>query len=370
MRDVRRAAAMVEVDFGAGVRRLAAGRSVLDLTVAGGLVPAEDPVDLAELDKLPHCLTVEWSGPDRGIVDAVRDRPGIRFLHWSDAAGDLDLRGTHLGTVRLDGAALRSVRLPRSIETVLLRKPPAGLQVEAPDGGRSVDLGLFQYGPYVVIPAGLRRAPRVWLWVGGTVSATVLTALSDLEQLTLTFDAPPGTITDLDLLRQHRGLHTLQLDDAYGLDPDALPELPGLRRLVLNGTRRTTATALRRGFRGGPVELSVNGAKSEEWLASHIDNPFRDWVEESKPFGEAACKAYTRARQAIEAIKPEAPDRLTVGERALRDLVADLNTIDSEYGLIDTIYREQAWDAFQDLAGRLRLPEARASEWFDDLRRF
>ncbi|GGM82539.1 hypothetical protein GCM10007977_100030 [Dactylosporangium sucinum] len=63
-------------------------------------------------------------------------------------------------------------------------------------------------------------------------------------------------------------------------------------------------------------------------------------------------------------------DWITVGERALRDLVADLNTIDSEYGLIDTIYREQAWDAFQDLAGRLHIPEARASEWFDEDRRF
>jgi hypothetical protein len=310
---------------------------------------------------------VEWSGPDRGIVDAVGTRLGIRFLYWSDAVGDLDLRGTHLGTVRLEGARLRSVRLPRLIETVLLRKPPANLQVEAPDEGRRVDLRLFQYGPDVVIPAGLRRAPKVWLWVGGAFSAAVLAALSDLEQLTLTFDAPPGNITDLSQLQQHHRMHTLQLDDAYGLDPDALPELPQLRHLVLNGTRRITATTLRRRFQRGTVELSVNGAKSEAWLAVHMNNPFRDWVEESKAFGQAACKAYTRAWRAIEAIEPEAPDHLTVGERALRDLVADLNTIDSEYGLIDTIYREQAWDAFQDLAGRLHIPEARASEWFDEV---
>jgi hypothetical protein len=104
---------------------------------------------MSDLDKLPHCLTVQWSGPDRGIVDAVGNRPGIRFLYWSNAVGDLDLRGTQLGTVRLDGAQLRSVRLPQTIESVLLRKPPAHLQVEAPGEGSTVDRRLFQYGPDV-----------------------------------------------------------------------------------------------------------------------------------------------------------------------------------------------------------------------------
>ncbi|MEO3745243.1 hypothetical protein [Plantactinospora sp. B5E13] len=343
---------------------------MLDLTPAGGLVPTDGPVDWTQLDKLPYCRTVEWSGPDRGIVEAVGAHPGIRFLYWSEAAGDLDLRATRLGTVRLEGAALGSVRLPSSIDTVLLRRPPANLRVEAPDDGARLELRLFQYGPDVVIPSGLHRTPKVWLWVGGAVSAGVLTPLSGLAQLTLTFDAGPGAITDLSDLRQHHGLHTLQLDDAYGLEPDVLPDLPQLRQLVLNGTRRSTATALRRRYRPGPVELSVNGAKSEAWLAAYLDNPFRDWVEDSRAFGEAACKAYLRAWRAVEAIDPEAPDAPAAGERALRTLVADLNTIDARYGLIDTLYRDQVGDVFLALAERLRIPEALANRWFDNDRRF
>jgi len=359
----------VEVDFGAGPRWLSPATRVLDLTPAGGLVPSEGPVDWSQLAQLPNCLTVQCSGPDRGIVDAVGARLGIRFLYWSDAAGDLDLRRTHLGTVRLDGAQLGSVRLPRMIETVLVIRPPAGLRIEAPGEGRHVDLRLFQYGPDVVIPTGLRRTRAVWLWVGGTVSATVLTPLLDLEQLRLTFDAAPGTLTDLPDLRRHARLHTLELDDAYGLDPDALPDLPQLRRLELAGARRTTATTLRRRFKHDPVDVSVSGAKSEAWLVANMDNPFRDWVEDSKPFAQAACKAYTRAWQAIGAIEPGAPDHLAAAERALRGLVSDLNTIDSKYHLIDTDNRERAWDAFQDLAARLQIPAARVSAWFDDGRR-
>jgi len=139
---------------------------------------------------------------------------------------------------------------------------------------------------------------------------------------------------------------------------------------VLDGTRRTIAAILGRRFRDGLVELSVHGVKTQAWLAAHMDNPFRDWVAESKAFGQAACKAYTRAWRAIVAIQPQAPDRITAGERALRDLVADLNTINHEHGLIDTHYRDQAWDAFHGLAARLDIPEARIHELFDEDRHF
>ncbi len=361
----------VEVDFGAGPRRLAGSTRVLDLRPGSdGLVSAEGPVDWSQLDALPQCLTVEWSGPERGIIAAVAARRGIRFLYWYDAIGDIDLRSTSLGTVRFEGAGLRSVRLPDSIETLLLRRPPAALQVDAPDMGHRLDLRLFQYGPDVVIPDGVLRTPKVWLWVGGEVSAAVLAGLTDLEDLTLTFGDPPGVLADLPELGRHRQLQKLRLDDAYGLDPERLPGLPSLRHLFLNGTRRTIAAALKARFTGSTVMVSVKGAKSQAWLAAHMDNPFRDWVEDSKAFGQAACSAYTRARRAIEAIAPEAPDRLDAAERALRGLVADLSSINDEHGLIDTIHREHAWVVFRRLAKRLQVPEPEADRWFDDGRRF
>jgi hypothetical protein len=42
----------------------------------------------------------------------------------------------------------------------------------------------------------------------------------------------------------------------------------------------------------------------------HMGNPFRDWVDDSKAFGQAACAAYTRAWQAVEAIESGEPDAL------------------------------------------------------------
>ncbi|WP_345071969.1 hypothetical protein [Phytohabitans flavus] len=360
----------VEVDFGAGPRLLEESTSVLSLKPADGLVPAQGAVDWSPLEALPDCLTVEWSGPERGIVDAVAAHPGIRFLYWDDAAGDIDLGSTRLSEVRLEGAGLRSLRLPDQIETLLLRRPPATLNVHAPNGGHRLDLRLFPYGPDVVIPDGLRRASKLWLWVGGEVSMTVLAAMTDLEDLTITFDGAPGALTDLRELDRHSRLHSLRLDDAFGLDPASLPELRSLRHLELNGTRRTTAAAVKGRFKGSAVTVSVSGAKSQAWLAAHMDNPFRDWVEDSEAYGRAACAAYTRAMSAVNAIPSAAPDRLEAVERTLRGLVTDLNTVHDEHGPIETDDREHAWYVFEELANRLQVPAPEASRWFDEARRF
>jgi hypothetical protein len=109
-------------------------------------------------------------------------------------------------------------------------------------------------------------------------------------------------------------------------------------------------------FSGSAVTVAVSGAKSESRLAAQMDNPFRDWVDDSEALGQAACDAYARASRAVGAVALEAPDRLDAVERALRAFVADLNAINGESGLIDTNYRAQAWDVFSDLAALLHIP--------------
>ncbi|MEV0721056.1 hypothetical protein [Asanoa sp. NPDC050611] len=112
---------------------------------------------------------------------------------------------------------------------------------------------------------------------------------------------------------------------------------------------------------GTQVAVSVSGAKSESWLDANIDNPFMDWVEDSKPFGAAACKAYAKAVKALDAA--DSPERT---EAALRGFVADLNAVQKKYGLIDTMNREHAAEVFTDLAARAGVPEDSAEAWFED----
>ncbi|MEV6964403.1 hypothetical protein AB0M47_04740 [Hamadaea sp. NPDC051192] len=384
VRDVGAGNSVVEVDFGAGMTALGKGTRVLDLRPRKrGIVPADGPVRWEALDALPQLLTVEWAGPDRGIVEAVAARPNIKFLYWFDAEGDIDLSSTRVGTVRLDGLNMRSIRLPRSIESLSLGRAPAHfdvqpprptvsrtLRVDAPDGGHRLDLRMFHYDADVVIPEGVRRASSLWLWLSGQVSASVLLGLCDMETLRLSFDRPPGAITDLAGLRTLTALCRLQLDEAYGLTVEELPDLPALRALELNGTRRVTAHAVKARYRGSAVSVNVSGAKTDQWLSLHMDNPFRDWVHDSKAFGRAACAAYDRARRSADAIGADDPQRLALAEEVLRGLVADLNAIENKYHLIDTHNRETAGDAFHDLAHRLGVASVDAHRWFDGGRNF
>jgi hypothetical protein len=371
---------LIEVDFGGGIRALHPGTRVLDLRPdTRGIVPVDGPVRWEALDELPHLLTVEWAGPARGIVEAVGARAGIEFLYWSDARGDVDLSATRLVSVRLDGPELRSVRLPASVRQLSLGRVPAAfgadprtatigaaLQVEAPNEGHQLDLRLFGYGADVVIPEGVRRASTLWLWVGGEVSAAVLCGLTDLEKLHITFDRAPGKVDHLSELGRHVNLRSLEFGDAYGLSVADLPDLPALGSLELHGTRRATAAAAKARYGGGRVKLCVSGAKTDKWLAVHMDNPFRDWVHDSKRFGRDACAAYNRAQQAADAIGTAGPDTIAAAEGVLRGLVAALNAIDDKYGMIDTLRREQAWDGYCHLVKQLEVPMELADQWFDD----
>jgi hypothetical protein len=161
-------------------------------------------------------------------------------------------------------------------------------------------------------------------------------------------------------------LTVLMLTEAYGLDADTLPDLPALRHLDLYGLRRSVAKPLRARYRD--IRLVLHGAKSDTWLAANLDNPFRDWVDDDERGGRAACKAYADAVKAIDKLAP--PRGEDSVQPILRTLVDQLNKVEEQYGIIDTLRREEAGDAFINLATRAGVPSEVADAWFDDWRDF
>lgn len=249
VRDLRRAHvdAVVEVDFGAGPHRLTPWTTALDLRP---LVPAAGPIDWTALDRLPNLSNVSWSGADRGLAEAIARHPQIQYLDWFDAEGDLDLRQTALIRLWINCARLSGVRLPSTLLILLLQSPREDLGVEAPEDPRRMALQMSFGDADVVVPAGLRRAPAVRLNLAGELSAKALEPFTELRDLTLDFEAPPGRLTDLPLLGQHPELYRLCLINAYELDPDALPEPAGLRTLELIGTHARIGDRLQQRFDG------------------------------------------------------------------------------------------------------------------------
>ncbi|GIF62891.1 hypothetical protein Ais01nite_09260 [Asanoa ishikariensis] len=361
----------MEVDFGAGPATVPVWTQQVDLSGGKGAipVPADGPVDWSALDKFPSAMSISWSGPDRGMLAALVAR-GMPALRWSDLPADVDLSATGLVNLGLHGTDLRRLRLPAGVESLSMDDPHPTLRVESPDDGRGTEVLLRFSEQPPAVPAGLRNARKVWVKVGGEFSARLLSSLAAAESLDVEFLDPPGRLTDTEALRVHHGLTTLTIDNAYDWDPSSLPDLPALRELELNGTLKATAKTLKARFKGTGVTVSVSGAKSDSWVSAHIDNPFLDWVEDSKAFGTAACKAYVKASTAVDGLPADAPDRLERAEAVLRAFVADLNAVEKKYGLIDTLNREHAGDVFDDLAKRAGVPDDTARRWFDENRHF
>ncbi|MFI7219964.1 hypothetical protein [Micromonospora maritima] len=362
----------VDVDFGAGTATLgAATPRLLDLSGAGSMrVPGSGPVRWSALDQLPRCTALAWAGPERGLAGALADRPIVSSLTWRDAPPVVDLTDTGLQHLSLSGADVREMRLPRSLHGLELAAVDPGLAVYAADGGRWLHLILSGADAETTVPAGLHGVREIALDGGGTMSVTALRELKRLESLRIHWRQPPGQLIDAAALGSLTSLAVIELVDGYGLDADTLPELTSLTQLSISGLRRSIVPALKTRYRGTGVRLVIEGAKRDTWLAANLNNPFRDWIDDDARGGAAACKAYASAVRTLDKLLRNRDRQADEAESALRTLLEALNTIDQKYEIIDTLRREEAFDAFVELATRAQVPAHLADQWFDEWRDF
>lgn len=372
VKDAYRAAAThgdVRVDFGAGPVTIGSVVTRLDFTAAT-LVPASGSVLWSALDRLPGCSSLIWSGPDRGLAAALAAHPIISSLIWQDAPPVVDLTDSSLLDLTIEGQNLRELRLPTGQRSLELVAPTRHLTVQAVDAGRRISLDMSRPAADTVVPAGLSGVRECALDGDGTLSGACVEILKDLQELRIYWRKPPGELIDADRLSGLSRLATVELFDAYGLAADSLPDLPSLTHLGIHGLRRSIVPELKTRYRDTNVRLIIRRAKADAWLAANMTNPFRDWVDDDARGGTAASKAYAAAVRAITKLPVEQPDRIVATEKTLRILVDTLNGIDDRYDLIDTLRREEAVDAFLDLAAQAGVSSTVADRWIDEWREF
>ncbi|MER5425503.1 hypothetical protein [Streptosporangium roseum] len=351
----------VVVDLGDAPQTMDATTSRLDL-----------PAHLAEvrwsgLDALPRLIALGWSGADRGLSEAVAGRPMIQSLIWDDPPAVVDLSTTHLTELVIRGTGLRHLRLPPGLMGLRLTAEPPEV-VEAAEEGRWIQLTMTSPAP---VPSGLRGIRDLDLRVTDDLSMAALGALTDLESLQIWWSRPYGRLLDAAGPVRLQRLHTLRLTDAYGVDASSLPlPAPSLRRLDLAGIRRSQVRPIKARYKGSPVCVTIRGAKSDTWLAANVDNPLRDWADDDGRAGAAACKAYASALRAIERLPAGDPATAAGARPILQGLVEKLNAIDKRHEVIDTVRREEAADAFFELARRAGVPDSETAAWFDEWRDF
>lgn len=233
-RDSYRTAAtrgQVGVDFGAGPVTLGAGLGRMDLTKH---VPASGPVRWPALKPFGHCTHLTWAGRDRGLVETIAARPITSGQDWRNAPETVDLTGTDLLDVSMSGPLLRTLRLPRTVQSLTLSAPDPALSVQAAEDGRWLRVTVLAADEATVVPQGLRATRTLTLNGGGTLSLGAIRNLTELEELRLSWRNPPGSLTGA--FPPSPRLVVLHLSDGYGLRADSLPDLPALAHLTFHGS--------------------------------------------------------------------------------------------------------------------------------------
>ncbi|MGW6258842.1 hypothetical protein [Streptomyces sp. NPDC055085] len=126
------------------------------------------------------------------------------------------------------------------------------------------------------------------------------------------------------------------------------------------------------------VELEISGARKPEWIAANAANPLRDWDGRKHITRTSYRKAVAQYKATREAFRAEVAgdeqrgDLLEIG----RAFGAAFNALDRRTGFIETVEREELFDALdflveeaQEAAGR-DLSTARAAlvEGVDSIR--
>ncbi|MFE9435380.1 hypothetical protein [Streptomyces sp. NPDC006640] len=187
--------------------------------------------------------------------------------------------------------------------------------------------------------------------------ARLVTAFPNLTRLSLSGNL--GTLTSAAVLNQLPRLQGLTIRDLFGMEPTdcLLPRhVPEVEDVSLYGIPADYAAATRKTWRPHMqhgVELDIRGARKAEWVAANAANPLRDWDGREHIPRTSYRKAVTQYKATRDAFLSEIASGEQHGSilEIGRAFGAAFNTLDRRTGFIETVEREELFDALDFLAG-------------------
>ncbi|MFT4211629.1 MAG: hypothetical protein QM626_07115 [Microbacterium sp.] len=292
----------------------------------------------------------------RDAPDGARLRGAERLIWRSPAVDHLDLRDARLRSVTVDGIrGPLTLRLPPTVEHLSLTGQLESTRLDvSPDAALLVQLwGDVGEG----MPAGLTPATSLEISDSSRVDLSPLRTMSALRELTVR--NVPGPVTGCAAIAAASALERIAFMRCYDIDAAAFPPYTALPRLTwisFDDVSSADAKLLRLridGFWNG----HVRHPRSPRWLRANDDNPFRTWEDDDPALGHAATALWRRARARLRHPAATADDELVV--RQLADALDRL----SEERPFDTLRREQASGAVQDLARESLGPDDPLMRW-------
>ena len=195
--------------------------------------------------------------------------------------------------------------------------------------------------------------------------AEIADAFPKLEYLMI--NGENATLKNVEALTKLRNLESLWLSNLYDFDSFVKKtEMPNLNSITLWSVPKVVADKVKKEFKGID-ELDIKQARTDEWIKANLDNPLRNWDgrEGTKPsVAKKAMNAYTDAYKKLSANKDK-----DEALKTLENFIAIFNEIDEKHH-IDTLEREEIWDAFNILGELTSLTIKEKEEIFENLRDF
>ncbi|MFD0076445.1 hypothetical protein ACFVIY_28830 [Streptomyces sp. NPDC127166] len=348
-------------------RPLAAGDVVALYSEALGAWSASQVTGIDAAAKCAAVLELDWSGPEPAAVADLGDVRPLRLTHhsWGGTLSYWNHGWVLPRSFTVIGSLLPLVTEPSGAYASVWGR---GEQLARQRHWDSGDRGDWNAPHSLTCTAEELAAEHARDAVRSDVKhltvrritrldcARLVAVFPNLTRLSLSGNL--GTLTSAAALNRLPRLQGLTIRELFEMDAAdcLLPRhVPEMEEVSLYGIPAGYAAAMRKAWRPQVrhgVQLDVHGARKPEWVAASAANPLRDWGGRE----HIPRAGYRKAVAQYEATRDAFLAEVTGGEHCGsiaeigRAFAAAFNALDSRSSFIETVEREELFDALDFLA--------------------
>lgn len=322
------------------------------------------------LQEKPLAYEVESCIFDAQLQSFLKENQQVSKLELEEVdEAIVDISASGIDSIVIRDSHIEKIVLNRYIQTLYtLGDFSAIKEIVCPFEGELLHLGLSNFNSGYLKFKGLGEVRSLNIFSSKNYNvdiAEIANIFPNLEFLKI--NGQNASLRNIEALAKLQHLESVWLSDLYDFDSFVKKtEMPNLRSISLWSVPKIVADKVKKEFKGID-EMDIKQARTDEWIKANLDNPLRNWDgrEGTKPsVAKKAMKAYTDAYKKLSANKDK-----DEALKTLENFIAIFNEIDEKHH-IDTLEREEIWDAFNMLGELTSLTIKEKEEIFENLRDF
>ncbi len=334
-----------------------------------------------ELCALPCLSALHCERWHPGLYEYLKSCPFLTDLSLKNhQQKTLDFRHTHLISLEITLADVEELYLNDGLEELILWGPVSETcRIYAAENGAVLRLSLektISRFPTLTQLAELhcRKTEEIDL-------KELLKSYPSLRELRLW--GKPGYIRNFAALKDFKEMRVFTTVDMFGFSADDIPRPEHMNKLAmfwmcsLPEDAARTAKQLYKNRKEQGLSLWIQKARKPEWLAQNLDNPFRSWDGQENISAAIAKKAFARYRKTrgeiFQLSQGPTDDIAESAEKAVRDYTEAFNKMNQRSDFIETVEREEIYDALCSIVELLPNSQNirnRLLDLFDQIRDF